>query len=175
METDATSLANKSQHYWVLHVAADCTPCYVMLHRVWNRSNSWATNSQHFLSRVAQHCWIRLHSSSNIVGAAHAHFSLFTKSYGLYSSHDALWVPPTFGIIASICRPLPKRTQQLPTLLAQQCWRFLRPFVRSLSPWFGFRDGQHFKINQDSYLKYIITQFSKTIMPQRMQVWNNIL
>ena len=39
---------------------------------------------------VAQQCWIRLHSSSNIVGAAHAHYAWFTKTYGLYPSHDAL-------------------------------------------------------------------------------------
>ena len=50
---------------------------------------------------VAQQCWIRLHNSSNIVGATHAHYAWFTKSYGLYLSHDAL---------------------QVPTLLAQQCW-----------------------------------------------------
>ena len=31
---------------------------------------------------VAQQCWIRLHSSSNIVGAAHAHYAWFTKTYG---------------------------------------------------------------------------------------------
>ena len=32
---------------------------------------------------VAQQCWIRLHSSSNIVGATHAHYAWFTKTYGL--------------------------------------------------------------------------------------------
>ena len=52
---------------------------------------------------VAQQCWIRLHSSSNILGD-----------------------------VASVCTPLPTRTQQLPTLLAQQCWELLRPFTRSL-------------------------------------------
>ena len=62
---------------------------------------------------VAQQCWIRLHSSSNIVGATHAHYAWFTKTYGLYPSHDAL---------------------QVPTLLAQQCWELLRPFARSLIP-----------------------------------------
>ena len=61
--------------------------------------------------RVAQQCWIRLHNSSNIVGAAHAHYAWFTKTYGLYPSHDAL---------------------QVPTLLARQCWELLRPFARSL-------------------------------------------
>ena len=39
---------------------------------------------------VAQQCWIRLHSSSNIVGATHAHYAWFTKTYGLYPSHNAL-------------------------------------------------------------------------------------
>ena len=38
---------------------------------------------------VSQQCWIHLHSSSNIVGATHAHYAWFTKTYGLYPSHDA--------------------------------------------------------------------------------------
>ena len=81
---------------------------------------------------VAQQCWIRLHSSSNIVGATHAHYAWITKTYGLYSSHDALQVPNLLGVVASVCTPLPTRTQQLPTLLAQQCWELLRPFACSL-------------------------------------------
>ena len=59
---------------------------------------------------VAQQCWIRLNSSSDIVGATYAHYAWFTKTYGLYPSHDAL---------------------QVPTLLAQQYWALLRPFSRS--------------------------------------------
>ena len=70
---------------------------------------------------VAQQCWIRLHGSSNIVGATHAHYAWFTKTYGLYPSHDALQVPTLLRVVASVCKPLPTRTQQLPTLLAQQC------------------------------------------------------
>ena len=81
---------------------------------------------------VAQQCWIRLHSSSNIVGATHAHYAWITKTYGLYSSHDALQVPTLLGVVASVCTPLPTRTQQLPTLLAQQYWELLCPFARSL-------------------------------------------
>ena len=81
---------------------------------------------------VAQQCWIRLHSSSNIVGATHAHYAWFTKTYGLYPSHDALQVPTLLGVVVSVCTPLPTCTQQLPTLLAQQCWE-LRPFARSLT------------------------------------------
>jgi len=75
---------------------------------------------------VAQQCWIRLHSSSNIVGPP----TLIT--HGLYPSHDALQAPTLLGVVASVCTPLPTLTQQLPTLLAQQCWELLRPFVRSL-------------------------------------------
>ena len=66
---------------------------------------------------VAQQCWIRLHSSSNIVGATHADYAWFTKTYGLYPSHDVLQVPTLLGVVASVCRPLPIR--------AQQCWDWL--------------------------------------------------
>ena len=82
---------------------------------------------------VAQQCWIRLQSSSNIVGATHARYAWFTKTYGLYPSHDALQVPKMLGVVASVCTPLPTRTQQLPTLLAQQYLELLRPFARSLT------------------------------------------
>ena len=82
---------------------------------------------------VAQQCWIRLHSSSNIVGATHAHYAWFTKTFGLYPSYDALQVPTLLGVVASVCTPLPTLTQQLLTLLALQCWELLRPFARSLS------------------------------------------
>ena len=82
---------------------------------------------------LAQQCsWIRLHSSYNIVGATHAHCAWFTKTDGLYPSHDALQVPKLLGVVASVCTPLPTRTQQLSTLLSQQCWELLRPFARSL-------------------------------------------
>ena len=81
---------------------------------------------------VAQQCWIRLYSSFNVVGATHAHYAWFTKTYGLYPSHDALHVRTLLGVVASVCTPLPTRTQQLSTLLVQQCWELLRPFARSL-------------------------------------------
>ena len=58
---------------------------------------------------VAQQCWIRLHSSSNIVGAAYAYYAWFTKTYGLYPSHDALLVPTLLGVVASVCaQPYPR-------------------------------------------------------------------
>ena len=61
---------------------------------------------------VAQQCWIRLHSSSNIVGATHAHYTWSPKSHGLDPSHNALQVPTLLGVVASFCTPLPTRTQQ---------------------------------------------------------------
>ena len=78
---------------------------------------------------VAQQCWISLNSSSNILGATHAHYVWITKTYGLYSTYDALHVPNLLGVVASVCTPLPTRKQQLPTLLAQQCCELLGPFV----------------------------------------------
>ena len=53
---------------------------------------------------IAQQCWIRLHSSSNIVEATHAHYAW---SPSLYPSHDALKVPTLLGVVASVCTPLP--------------------------------------------------------------------
>ena len=51
---------------------------------------------------VAQQCWIRLHGSSNIVGVTHANYAWFTKTYGLYPSHDALQVPTLLGLSCCI-------------------------------------------------------------------------
>ena len=62
---------------------------------------------------VALQCWIRLHSSSNIFGAAHAHYTWFTNSNGLYPSHDALQIPTLLGVIATVCTPLPTQTKNV--------------------------------------------------------------
>ena len=44
-----------------------------------------------------------LDSSFNIVGATHAHYAWFTKTYGLYPSYDTLQVPTLLGVVASVC------------------------------------------------------------------------
>ena len=95
-----------------------------------------------FLDRrsVAQQRWIRLHSASNIAVDSHAHYSWFTKTYGLYPCHDALQVLTLLEVVASVCTPLATRTQQLLTLLAQQplgvvasvCKRFFSNFAHQL-------------------------------------------
>ena len=143
MPTDATLLASNSQHCWMLHVVSPYTPvaCWWMLLRVVAQSlkpvKLFSQQLPTFLlfrdrRSVAQQCWIRLHSSSKTVGATDAHYAWFTKTHGLYTSHDALQVPTLLGVVASVCTPLPTSTQRLPTLLAQQCWELLRPFARSL-------------------------------------------
>ena len=103
MQTDATP--NNSQHCWMLHVAFVCTPCCMLLRVVAQSLKPVKLFSQQlptfllFRDRrsVAQQCWIRLQSSSNIVGATHAHYPWFTKTYGLYPSHDALQVTTLWG------------------------------------------------------------------------------
>ena len=107
VQTDPSLLANNSQHCWMLHVPSVCTPCCILLHVVACCCAKFETSQ----------CWIRLHSSSNIVGATRAHNAWFTKSYGLYPSHDALQVTTLLGVVASVCTPLPTRTQQIPTML----------------------------------------------------------
>jgi len=106
---------------------------------------------------VAQQCWIRLHSSSNIVGATHAHYAWFTKTCGLYPSHVALQVLTLLGVVASVCTPLPTRTQQLPTFLAQLCWELLHPFARN--PTTNIlnlkRQGHAFIASYSNILKYL--------------------
>ena len=55
------------------------------------------------------------------------------RSYRLYPSHDALQVPLLLRVVASVCIPLPTRTQQLLILLAQQSRKLLmRIFARKI-------------------------------------------
>ena len=70
--------------------------------------------------QLFQHCWGHARS-----------LRMATETYGLYSFHNAPQVPNFLGVVASVCTPLPTCTQQLPTLLDQQCWELLCPFVRS--------------------------------------------
>ena len=67
---------------------------------------------------VAQQCWIRLHSSSNIVGATHAHYAWFTKTCGLYPSHDALQVQNVWELLHPIAHHCQHSRNN-----SQHCWR----------------------------------------------------
>ena len=115
-------------------------PCYMLLRvvwsccAVWNRSNIWKQLPTFLFFRdrrsVAQPCWIHLHSSSNIVGTTHTHLTRITKIVSFP------WCTAGLNIVGSCCirlhTRLPTRTQQLPTMLARQCWELLRPFALSL-------------------------------------------
>ena len=81
---------------------------------------------------VAQQCWIRLHGSSNIVGC-NALYAWITKDPWVVFFPRCTAGPKLVGSCALVCTPLPTRTQQLPILLAQQCWELLRPFASSLT------------------------------------------
>ena len=87
VQTDATLLANNSQHCWMLHVASVCTPCCMLLRVVAQSLKPVKLFSQQLptfllfrdLRSVEQQCWICLHSSSNIVGATHAHYAWYLQ------------------------------------------------------------------------------------------------
>ena len=119
-------LANNSQHCWMLQVASVCTLCCMLLGIVAQSLKPVKLLNQQlptFLlfrdhQSVTQQWFIRLHSSSNIVGVTNAYYTWSPKSYRLQPSHDVLQVPTLLGVAASLCTPLPTRTQQLPTLLA---------------------------------------------------------
>ena len=129
VQTDATLLANNSQHCWMLHVPSVCTPAYCMLLCVVESCCAKFETCQTFESTTANISSVPwspkrsatmfdpLHSSPNILGASYVHYIRSPKSYGFYPSHDALELPTLLGVVASVCTPLPTRTQQLPTML----------------------------------------------------------
>ena len=112
--------------------------CCVLLRKVWNRSNFSANNCQHFF------CSVIAEAERNDVGSVcTARPTLLGPrtliTHGLQSLMGCIF--PTMycrsqtllRVVASVCTPLPSRMQQLPTLLAHQCWELLHPFARSLS------------------------------------------
>ena len=72
-----------------------------------------------------------MHSSSNIVRALTRIEVLWSVSFSrrYTAGPNIVFV----GAVASRCTPLPTRTQQLTTLLAQQCWELFRSFAGSLT------------------------------------------
>ena len=111
MQTDATLLTNNSQHCRMLHVASAVACCWMLLLVVAQSLKPVELFSQQlptfllFRDRrnVAQRSWIRLHRSSNIVGATHAHYA---------------WLQRLIGCI-------------LPTMhcRSQRCWELLHSFA----------------------------------------------
>ena len=89
-------------------------------------------------------CCVRLHTLLHVVGCCCAKFETsqtfqpttpnisFVPWSPKHSATICTALPTLLGVVASVCAPLPTRTQQLPTSLRQQCWELLRPFARSL-------------------------------------------
>ena len=112
VQTDATCNIQQCWELLANNVASVCTPC-CMLDVVacccakfetgqtfqpttpnisfvpWSPKPS-ATMLDPF-AQLFQHCW------------GHAHYAWFTKTYGLYPSHDVLQIPTLLGVVASVC------------------------------------------------------------------------
>ena len=86
-------------------------------------------------AQLFQHCWV-LARASHIISLE------FTKFYGL-SPHDALQVPTLLWVVASICTPLPTRTEQLLTLLGVVTRSFSRIYLfPGAVGWKSVKEGQ---------------------------------
>ena len=125
---------------------------------------------------VAQQCWICLHSSSNIAGSTQAHYAWFTKTYGLYPSHDALQVPTLLVVVAYVCIPLPTRTQPYPAAytflsfeIAEVClplanWRLHKRHYLIINDWVAKTFQQRPGSSKFACIKFII-QFTHKLKP----------
>ena len=149
MQTDTTLLANNSQHCWMLHVASVSTPCCMLLNVVACWCAKFGTG-QTFLPTTPNISFVPWSPKrrTTILGPF---TQLFQPCWGhtcsLRMIYKDLWVvsfpqctvgpnivgATMLGVVASICTPLPTWMQQLPTLLAQQCWELLHLFARSVS------------------------------------------
>ena len=74
-------------------------------------------------AQLFQHCWGHAREVHMI------YKGLWVFSFSRYTAGPNCFL----GAVASVCTPLPTHTQQLPTLLRQQCWELLRPFVRNFT------------------------------------------
>ena len=112
VQMDATLLTNNSQHCWMLH---ECVRLHTLLHVVGcccvllreslKPVKLFSQQLPTFLlfrdrRSVTQQCWIRFHSSANIVGATHAHYAWFTKSLWVVSFPRCTAGP---NIVGSCC------------------------------------------------------------------------
>ena len=125
----------KAQFKWIQHcwsTTPNIVGCYLLLHVAGSCCAKLETgqsfepttpNISFVLSAdqwsEMQQCWIHLHSSFNIVGAMHTHYHVMVSKVVRVASFSRWTACP--NVAACICTPLPTRTQQLATLLAQQC------------------------------------------------------
>ena len=129
------SLSKRTQHCWMLHVASVCTPCCMLLDVVARCCAKFETGQifQPTTPNIFFIPWSPKRSATMLDPFA----QFFQHSWGharsLRMVYKNLWVV-SYPRCTAGPTPLPTRRQQLPTLLAQQCWELLRPFARSLKP-----------------------------------------
>ena len=121
----------RTQHCWLttpnIVGCYSCVPLHTLLH-VAECYQEWLCKPSTpnisfvpYLQSETQQCWIRLHSSSNFVGASHApkmavEFK-FTKSHGVVSFPLSTAGPNIVGFVASIYGLIHLWTQQ-----SLYCW-----------------------------------------------------
>ena len=117
----------RTQHCWALHVASVLLGVAVQSLKLVKLLNQQLPTFLKFCDNrsVVSQLDIRLHGSFNIVGASQ---ELGWLSNSSLQSLMGCFLPTThcrsqhcWGVVASVCTPLPKRTQQLLPLLASIC------------------------------------------------------
>ena len=137
---DKTLLANNSQHYWMLHVTSLCIPCCRLLRVVGSccarfetgQTFELSTPSFFFCSVIAeaQRNNVKSICKALLLGPSMPITQSWSaKSYGLYPSHNLVQVPTMLGVVASVCAPLPTRTQQPPMFQGKQHCLSFCPFA----------------------------------------------
>ena len=139
MQTDATLLANKSQHCWAQHVASVCTACWhllrvvgtcwMLLADVWNSSNIWRNKSQHFF------CSVDTEAKPNIVGSICTEyptmldtmlisFLLFLLRFRKQNAAHLQRCATDSQQCRELLRPFKQNPQHMPTTRnnSQHCW-----------------------------------------------------
>ena len=109
---------NTSRYYRCGRPITEQKKCWELLAEKFDRFQTLRNNTQQRPTTCNRVCKRTKHVTSNNVGscwptmfrpfargfkATLAHYAWITNTYGLYSSHDALQVPTSLGVVASVC------------------------------------------------------------------------
>ena len=109
-KSDATLLANNSQHCWILHVASLYTLLHFvaifweLLHLFVHLFNTDANNTQHCWHNIVGICCVRLHDAA--LGCVQTD-----------ATTPNIVAPKMLGVVACVLAMVCKRMHQLPTML----------------------------------------------------------
>ena len=119
-----------------------CTPCCILLSVIGSGCAKFETGQTFepttpnisfvlYLQSVTRKYWIRLHSSSNIVGATHAPKMAVEVLWGCIPSIMHCRSQHFWELFHPFSHHYNTDATTVFVLLAQQCWELLRPFARS--------------------------------------------